>query len=66
MRKQHEKKEKEKDEAYYVYRIEDLRKMKLIGNVMVVGEKQSDDGNFEVWSTYLKDHEVRKPTHRAC
>lgn len=65
LRKQSEKKEKEKDESYYIQKIEDLRKMKLNRKALTVGDGDSDNGNIEVWSTYSEDEEVRKPTHEA-
>lgn len=61
--KQHEKKEKTKDEVYYVQKIEDIHKINPSGKVLLEGEDDRDDGYVEVWSTYLEDKEVRRPTH---
>lgn len=59
-RKQNEKKEKEKDEAYYVHKLEDHRNLKLTGKTLIVEENASDSGNIEVWSTNSEDDEVSK------
>lgn len=66
MRKQNEKKKTIKDEGYYVQKTEALRKMKLNGKALIIGEYDSDRGNIEYWLTDLEGEEVHKPTHGAC
>lgn len=44
-------KDKKKDEAYYVKKIEDLKKLKIQGIAPIVEEDNSVVGNIEVWST---------------
>lgn len=62
LQKQNKKKEKDKDEAYYRKKIEELRKNSNKPTLVVI-EDNSDDGNVEVWSTDSHDKEVCKPTH---
>lgn len=61
LKKQNEKKEKDKDEAYYVKKIEDLHKLKVNGNALMVCDEKNDDENVEVWSTESKDEFRRQP-----
>lgn len=65
LRNKSEKKEKMKDEAYYVKKIEDLRKMNVIRKAPIVEEEDSDARNIYVWSTNSQDEEVRRPSHDA-
>ncbi|KAI3508867.1 hypothetical protein L1887_23887 [Cichorium endivia] len=67
LRKQNEKKEQVKDEAYYAQKIEEPRK-KDTSNAKPTFMVQEDDedGAVEVWSTDLEDEELRKPTHGRC
>lgn len=37
LRKQNEKKKKDKDDVYYVQKIDDLRKIKLNGKDLIIG-----------------------------
>ncbi|KAI3523775.1 hypothetical protein L1887_02171 [Cichorium endivia] len=67
LRRQNEKKEKEKDEAYYVQKIEELRKKdKSTAKPAFVVQEDDEDGMVEVWLTDSEDDEVRKPTHGRC
>ena len=53
-----------KDEAYYVIKIKDLKKVKLIGNALIAELGNSKDGRkIEVWSSGFDEKEIRKPTH---
>ena len=67
-RRVNEKKEGEKDEAYYLWKIEDLKK-KNVANAkpaLIVQEGGDEFGSVEVWSTDSEDDEVQKPTHGGC
>lgn len=56
-------KDKKKDEAYYVKKIEDLKKLKIQGIAPIVEEDNSVVGNIEVWSTDWEVEEVKRPPH---
>lgn len=69
MRRMNEKKEEEKNEAYYLQKIEELRKRKNAENVkpaLIVQEDEDEFGQVEVWSTDSEDEKVRKPMHGEC
>lgn len=53
LRKQNEKKEQEKDVAYYIQNIEDHCKLMLIGKKLIVVRDDNVSGNIEVCSTDL-------------
>ena len=64
LRRISEKKEEEKDEAYYPQKIEELRKKKSVENAkpaLIVQEDVDEFGRVEVWSTDLVDEEVQNP-----
>ena len=58
----------EKDETYYLQKIEDLRKKSVANSkpALIVQEESDEYGRVEVWSTNSEDEEVRKPTHGGC
>lgn len=64
-----DKNENEDDEAYYLQKLEEIKKKKAIANntmnALIVQENLVDDefGGMEVWSTDSEDEEVRKPIH---
>ena len=61
-----DKMEEEKNEAYKLQKIEELRKSNNTENAkptLIVQEKGDEFGWVEVWSTELEYEEVRKPTH---
>lgn len=62
LQKQNEKKEKDKDEAYYVNKIENLCKSSS-KPTLVVTEDNNDVVNIEVWSIDSEDEEVHRTTH---
>ena len=64
-----ENKEEEKDEGYYLQKIEEIRKKKSANNekpALIVQEGNDEFGRVEVWSTDYEDEEFRKPTHGRC
>lgn len=67
-RRINEKKETEKDETYYLQKIEELRKRSVANakRALIVQEGSDEDGCVEVWSTDSKEVEVSKPTHGGC
>nr|KAJ0189254.1 hypothetical protein LSAT_V11C800435370 [Lactuca sativa] len=72
LRKMAEKRNGEDDEAYYMRKLEEIKKKKATNISMyalIIQENADEDefGGVEVWSTDSKDEEVRKPTHgKAC
>lgn len=69
LRRISEKKEEEKDEYYYLQKIENLRKKTSTDNVkpaLIVPEEVDEFGHVEVWSTDSEDEEVQKPLHGRC
>lgn len=65
LRKKREKKEKRKDEAYYVKKFKDVKKLNIQRKALIVEEEDNDAGNVEVWFTDYEDDEIRRTTHRA-
>ena len=63
LRMKKEKEERVKDEAYYVNKIADLKKVKITSNLIAELEDSEDKGNMEVRSSRSDDEEMRKPTH---
>ena len=68
LRKLAEKKDGEDDEAYYLRKLDEIKKKKTTNSSMdslIVQENLDDDefGGVEVWSTDSEDEEVRKPSH---
>lgn len=55
-------KDKDEAKACYVYKTEDLNKMKIQQKTLIVEEYNSDDGNVEDWSTDWEDEEFCKAT----
>ncbi|KAI3767848.1 hypothetical protein L2E82_18277 [Cichorium intybus] len=67
LRKQAEKKEQVKDEAYYAKKIAELKKNDASSTkAAFVVKEDSEFGAIEVWSTDSEDEEVRNPTHGRC
>jgi hypothetical protein len=71
LRIQHEKNkeenEKEKDEAYYVGKLEEIRKKNTpSGSSAFVVMEDNEDETKQVWSTDSEDEEVRRPLHGRC
>ncbi|KAI3505861.1 hypothetical protein L1887_28170 [Cichorium endivia] len=67
LRKQTEKKEQVKDEAYYAKKIAELKKNDASSTkAAFVVKEDSEYGAVEVWSMDLEDEEVRNPTHGRC
>ena len=63
-----EKKEGEDDEAYYMQKLEQIKKKKNTNKSMndLIMQKNDDENEFggvEVWSTDSEDDDVRRPTH---
>ena len=62
LRKREEKKDRVKDEAYYVEWLEEVRtRMKAM--YLVAKESVDGDGTYQIWSSGSDDEEIRKPTH---
>ena len=55
LRNKNEKKDKEKYEFYYVYKIEDLYKLNIQWKALIIQEEDNGGGNIEVWSTNSED-----------
>ncbi|KAI3515898.1 hypothetical protein L1887_14803 [Cichorium endivia] len=67
LRKQTEKKEQVKDEAYYAKKIAELKKNDAsTTKAAFVVKEDSEFGVVEVWSTDSEDEEVRNPAHGRC
>ena len=62
LRKREEKKERVKDEAYYVERIEEVRE-RTKGMSLVAKISGDGDGTYQIWSSRSDEEEVRNPTH---
>ena len=60
MRKMSENKEEEKNEAYYLQKIEELRRRMNVENTkpaLIVQEDGDEFGRVEIWSTDSEDEE---------
>lgn len=68
LRRMNEKKETVNDEAYYLLKIEELRKRNDVNAkpTLIVQEGSDEDIRVEVWSIDFVVDEVRKPTHGGC
>lgn len=64
LRKRQEKKERDKYEAYYVERLEEVR-AETKGLSLVVKGGVEGDGTYQIWSSGSNDQEMRNPTHGA-
>ena len=63
-----DKKEGEDDEAYYLRKLQEIKRKKNADNTMhalIFQENEAEDefGRVEVWSTDSEDEEVRRPSH---
>lgn len=66
LRKQNQKKGKQKDEAYYVQKIKEPWLSTVQRKTLIMGEDSSDDGYVKVWSSDSKVEEVLRETHGKC
>lgn len=63
LKKIKKKKEKIKDEAYYVKKIKEL-KNKTKNFALVATSDDYEDGTYQIWSSRFDDGEMRNLTHR--